>query len=74
MSNLSSADTITLPQTTNLRLFQTGRFADDNFIDLFDENGRQHCGEREKLRAISPFLAVFSKDLHCRNVKKKARL
>ena len=30
---------LTLSQTTNFRLFQTERLADDNFI--FDESGRQ---------------------------------
>ena len=50
--------------------------ADDIF--KFDENGRKfskkrrrHCWKRRNcsLRAISPFPTVFSKDLHCRQVK-----
>ena len=37
--------------------------------------GRKHCGKRRNcsLRAISPFPTVFSKDLYCRNVKKKKK-
>ena len=36
----------------------------------------KHCGKRRNcsLRAISPFPAVFSKDLYCRHVKTKACL
>ena len=35
---------------------------------------RKHCGKRRicLLRAISPFLTVFSKDLYCRHVKTRA--
>ena len=50
-------------------------FADDN--SEFDENGRkfskwvENTGKRRNclLRAISPFPAVFSKHLYCRQVK-----
>ena len=37
---------------------------------------RKHCGRRRNcsLRAISPFSAVFSKDLYCRHVKTRACL
>ena len=36
--------------------------------------GRKHFGKRRNcsLRAISPFLTVFSKDLYCRHVKSRA--
>ena len=62
-------------QTTNLDSSKLKEFADDNF--KFDENGkviqtgRKQCGKRRNcsLRAISPFPAVFSKDLYCRHVK-----
>ena len=37
--------TLTLSQTTNLRLFQTEEFADDNFN--FDENGRKFSKQIE---------------------------
>ena len=55
-------------------------FADDNFES--DENGRrffkrvENYGKRRNcsLRAISPFPAVFSKDLYCRHVKTRACL
>ena len=55
-------------------------YADDNF--RFDENGRkffkwtENCGKRRNcsLRANSPFPMVFSKDLHCRQVKTRACL
>ena len=35
------------------------------------QTGRKHCGKRRNcsLRAISPFPAEFSKDLHCRHVR-----
>ena len=35
------------------------------------QQGRKHCGKRRNcsLGAISPFLAVFSKDLYYRHVK-----
>ena len=38
--------------------------------------GRKHCGKRRNcsLRAISPFPAVFSKDLYSRRVKSRACL
>ena len=56
-------------------------FADDNFkFDGKDkkvlEKGSKRCGKRRNcsLRAISPFSAVFSKDLYCRHVKTRACL
>ena len=61
--------------------FKLKEFADGNFD--FDENGakvlrkgRKRCGKRRNcsLRAISPFPAVFSKDLYCRHVKTRACL
>ena len=38
--------------------------------------GIKHCGKRRNysLRATSPFLTVFSKDLYCRHVKTRACL
>ena len=48
-------------QTSKMR-----EFADDNF--RFDENGRKF------FKQISPFPAVFSKDLYCRHVKTRACL
>ena len=38
------------------------------------KRGRKHCGKKRNcsLRAISPFPAVFSKDLYCRHVKTRA--
>ena len=56
-------------------------YADENF--KFYENGRKffktvekRCGNRRNcsLRAISPFLTVFSKNLYCRQVKTRACL
>ena len=56
-------------------------FADDNF--KFDENKRtfsklvENSGEERRnysSQAISPFPAVFSKDLYCRHIKTKACL
>ena len=40
------------------------------------QTGTKHCGKRRNcsLRAISPFSTVFSKDLYCRHVEKKACL
>ena len=54
--------------------------ADDNFE--FDEKSRkfskrvENTGKRRNcsLRAISPFSAVFSKDMYCRHVKTRACL
>ena len=72
--------TLSLFQTTNFRLFQTERVADDKF--KFHENGqklrksRKYCGKRRNcsLRAISPFPTVFSKELYCKHVKTRACL
>ena len=72
---------LTLSHTTILDSSKLKEIADDNF--KFDKNGgkglqtgRKHCGKRRNcsLRAISPFPAVFSKDLHCRQVKTRACL
>ena len=63
-------------QTTNLRLFQTERVCRRQFQirrkwqqDI--QTGRKHCGKRRNcsLRAISPFLTVFSKGLFSMGVK-----
>ena len=70
---------LTLSQTTKFRPFKTD-LADNNF--KFDENGRKfskggkHCGKRRNclLRAITPFLIGFSKDLFCRHIKTRACL
>ena len=63
----------------NFRTLQS-EFADDSFKS--DENGRKFLNWVEKtgkkrncsLQAISPFPAVFSKDLYCRHVKTRACL
>ena len=64
-------------QTTNFRLFQIKKFADDYF--KYDEKWqkviqtvRKHCGKRRNcsLWAISPFPTVFSKGLFPRGVKR----
>ena len=55
-------------------------FADDNF--KFKKKGREsiQMGRKQwkwrncSLRAISPFLTVFSKDFYCRHVKTRACL
>ena len=50
-------------------------FADDNyeFDDVAESSptDKTHCGKRRNcsLREISPFPALFSKDLYCRQVK-----
>ena len=66
---------------TNFGLFQTERACRRRFqvwgkcLKVF-ETGRKHSGKRRNcsLRAISPFPAVFSKDLYCRHVKTRACL
>ena len=72
---------LTLSQMTNFRLFQTERACRRQFWVYCKwrkllRKGRKHCGNRRKclFRAISPFLKVFSKDLHCRHVKTRAFL
>ena len=64
-------------QTTILDSSKLKEFVDDKC--KFDENGRKlskrvekHCGKRRNcsLRAISPFLTVFSKGLFPRGVKR----
>ena len=67
---------LTLCQTTNFRLFQTGRVCRQQFqIECKWQKvlhmGRKHCGKRRNcsLRGISPFPKVFSKDLCYRHVK-----
>ena len=51
---------------TNFKLFLTEEIAGDVF--KFDENGVEFF-KRVENNAISPFSAVFSKDLYRRNVK-----
>ena len=67
---------LTLSQTMNFRLFQTERVCRWQFQIWWKwqktfQMGRKYCGKRRNcsLRAISPFPAVFSKDLNCRHVK-----
>ena len=68
--------TLTHYQTTNFTLFQTERFADDNFI--FDENGRKLSKQVEntvgkgEIARYEQFLLfpVFSKGLFRRGVKR----
>ena len=64
---------LTLSQTTNFRLFQTERVGRRQFQIRWNwqkvlQTGRNHCGKRRNcsLRGISPFPAVFLKDLYCR--------
>ena len=66
--NVCLLQSLTLSQTTNFILFQTERVCRRQEVL---QKGRKHCGKRRNrsLRAISPFLAVFSKDLYCRHVK-----
>ena len=73
-SNVVQNNGLTHYQTTKFRLFQTKRFADDNFI--FDKNGRklskwvENTVGKGEIRAISPFPTVFSKGLFPRGVKR----
>ena len=69
---------LTLSQTTRLRLFQTDRVWRQQFYFWWKwqkvlPTSRKHCGKRRNcsLRAISPFPTVFSKDLHCRQVRQR---
>ena len=65
---------------TNLDSSKLKELADNNF--KFDENGRKlskRVGNTEKrikclLRAISPFLKVFSKEFYCRQVSENQGL
>ena len=66
---------------TNFNLFQTERVCRWQFQIWWKwqkvlQMGREHCGKKRpcSLRAISPFLTVFSKDLYCRHVKTRACL
>ena len=68
---------ITHYQTTNIRLFQSERFADDNF--KFEENGRKLSkwientvgkGEIARYEQFLLFPTVFSKGLFLRGVKR----
>ena len=68
-------------QTTNFRLVQIERVCRRQFQisqkwQKVIQMDRKHCGKRRNclLRAISPFPAVFSKDLYCRHVKSRACL
>ena len=61
--------------------FQTKRVCRRQFFiswkwQEFPKTGIKHCGKRRScsLRAISLFLAVFSKDLYCRHVKTRVCL
>ena len=72
---------LTLSQTTNFGLFQTQNVCRRQFQIWWKwqkvlEMGRKHCGKRRNcsLRAISPFPAVFSKDLYWEHVKRRACL
>ena len=69
-------DDFPFPRRQILDSSKLKEFADDKF--KFYENARKfskidkrHCGKRRNcsLRAISPFLTVFSKKLYCRHVK-----
>ena len=69
-------------EKTQFRLFQTQRVCRRKFLNL-QENGRKISkqvestvgkGEIARLRAISPFPTVFSKDLYFRHVKTMACL
>ena len=75
------AFSLSLSQTTLFRLFETERIRRRQFQIQWKwqkvlHMGRKHCGKRRNcsLRAISPFLTVFSKGLHCRHVKTRACL
>ena len=68
-------------QTTNLRLFQTKRDCIQQFqmwqkLQKILQMGRKQCGKMRNcsLWAISPFPALFSKDMYCRLVKTRACL
>ena len=70
---------LTFSQTIYCRLFQTERVCRWQFQFQWKwqkvlQTGRKHCGKRRNclLRAISPFLTVFSKDLYCKHVKTRA--
>ena len=72
---------LTLPQTTNFRLFQTQRVCRSLFHICWKwrrshQTVRKHCGKRRNClsRAISAFPTLFSKDLYCRHVKTRACL
>ena len=64
---------LSLSQTTNFRLVQTGRVCSWQFQV---QTARKHCGKRRNcsLLAISPFSTVFSKSLYCRHVTTRACL
>ena len=71
---------LTLSPTTNSRLFQLKKFADDNF--KFDENGRKFSKRVEntvgkgEIACYVQFLRIPQcfKDLYCRHVKIRACL
>ena len=64
---ISTANSLYSPKQQIFDSSKLNEFADDHF--KFDENGRKFS-----LRAISPFPAVFSKDLYSRLVKIRACL
>ena len=72
---------LTRSQTTNFRLFQTGRLSRQQFWTWWKwqkvfQMDRKHCGKRRNcsLWAISPFPTVFVQDLFCRHVKTRERV
>ena len=67
---------LSLSQTTNFRLLQTQRVWRWQFQTWWKwqkvlKTGRRHCKKSRKcsLWAISPFSALFSKDMYCRHVR-----
>ena len=62
----SPGKALALSQTTKFRLFQTEKFADDNFN--FDENGRRFSKRVENTGGM------FSKNFYCRHIKNRACL
>ena len=79
---VSCGKKLSVSQKTILESSKLKEFADDNFKLILmkmaesSPKGRKHCGNRRycSLRAISPFPAVFSKDLNCRHLKPRACL
>ena len=72
---------LTLSKTTIFCLLQTETVCRRQFLSWWIwqrvlQTSRKHCGKRSNcsLRAISPFLTVFSKDVHGRHVKSRTCL
>ena len=61
---------LTLSQTTNFRLFQTEKVADNTF--KIDKKGRKFFKRVENALGIGEtlFPTMFSKEFYCRHVKK----